>query len=185
MNIKKYFGVALAAMCALVMTTTLTACGSDDDDSKSGGNTKKAAAASMTVSLTVDDDLLNYFDLTVDYYDATGNIQSEPLKESKWEKTVKASLPATLGVRVRAAQLKDGIDPTTIDRIDVKSSISYVYNILDANDEKLNYIVYSYGDSYGIHGTDIPEWLNNEGQKIKRVLYTFDANGNYSEGSWK
>ena len=29
-----------------------------------------------------------------------------------------------------------------------------------------------------------PEWLNDEGKKIEQILYNFDANGKYSEGSW-
>lgn len=183
MNFKKFFGVALTAMCALVMTTTFTACGGDDDDSKGGGDTNKPVAASMKASLTVGDDLINYFDLTVDYYDANGKIQSEPLKEGKWEKTIKASLPATLGVRLKA-QLKDGIDPATIDLISVKSSLAYGYQILDANDGRVDGFAFTHGGSYSIHGSDIPEWLNDEGKKIEEILYTFDASGKYTQGSW-
>lgn len=183
MNFKKFFGVALTAMCALVMTTTFTACGGDDDDNKGGGDTNKPVAASMKATLTAGDDLINNFDLTVDYYDANGKIQSEPLKEGKWEKTIKASLPATLGVRLKA-QLKDGIDPASIDLLAVKSSISYAYNILDANDGILDYFGYANTSSYSIHGSDIPDWLKDEGEKIEHVLYTFDANGKYTLGSW-
>ena len=141
-------------------------------------------AASLNATLTVGEDLLKYFDLTIDYYDANGKLQSEPLKEAKWEKKIKASLPATLGVRL-GAQLKDGVDPATIDLLNVKSSITYLYEILEANDGIINYFGSSDEGSYSINGSDIPEWLNDEGKKIKHVLYTFDANGKYSVSSWK
>ena len=184
MNFKHFFVAALTVMCALIMTTTLTACGGDDDnDSKGGGDSNKPVAASMNATLTVGDDLIKYFDLTVDYYDANGKLQSEPMKEAKWEKTIKASLPATLGVRLKA-QLKDGVDPATIDLISVKSSLSYDYKILDANDGRVDGFAFSHGGSYSIHGSDIPEWLKDEGQKIEEILYNFDASGKYTEGSW-
>lgn len=184
MNFKHLFGAALTVMCALVMTTTLTACGGDDDnDSKGGGDNHKPVAASLNATLTAGDDLMKYFDLTVDYYDANGKLQSEPLKEAKWEKTIKASLPATLGVCLKA-QLKDGVDPATIDLLSVKSSLSYDYKILDANDGRVDGFAFSHGGSYSIHGSDIPEWLKDEGQKIEEILYNFDASGKYTEGSW-
>jgi hypothetical protein len=165
------------------MTTTLTACGGDDDNGNGGGDSNKPVAASMKATLSVGDDLIKYFDLTIDYYDATGKLQSEPLKETKWEKTIKASLPATLGVRLKA-QLKDGVDPTTIDLLSVKSSLAYDYQTLDAQDRILEFFSSSHAGSYSIHGSDIPEWLNDEGKKIEQILYNFDANGKYSEGSW-
>ena len=184
MNFKHLFGAALTVMCALVMTTTLTACGGDDDnESKGGGDNRKPVAASLNATLTAGDDLMKYFDLTVDYYDANGKLQSEPLKEAKWEKTIKASLPATLGVRLKA-QLKDGVDPATIDLISVSSSLAYGYQILDANDGRVDGFSFTHGGSYSIHGSDIPEWLKDEKKKIEEILYNFDASGKYTEGSW-
>ena len=185
MNFKHFFGAALTVMCALVMSTTLTACGSDDDnDSKGGGDDFKPVAASLNATLSVGDDLIKYFDLTVDYYDADGKLQSEPLNEAKWEKKIKASLPVTLGVRLKA-QLKDGVDPATIDLISVKSSLAYGYQTLDAKDGIIGVFASSHAGSYSIHGSDIPEWLSDEGGNIEKILYNFDANGKYSEGSWK
>ena len=184
MNFKHFFGAALTAMCALVMITTFTACGGDDDDNKGGGDTNKPVAASMKATLTVGDDLIKYFDLTVDYYDANGKIQSEPLKEAKWEKTIKASLPATLGVRLKATQLKDGVDPSAIDLISVKSSIAYDYQTLDAKDGICEVFASGHGGSYSIKGSDISEWLKEDGQGIQQILYNFDATGKYTLGSW-
>ena len=173
-------------MCALVMTTTLTACGGDDDnDSKGGGgDSNKPVVASMKATLTVGDDLIKYFDLSVDYYDANGKIQSEPVKEAKWEKTIKTSLPATLGVRLKATQLKDGVDPSAIDLISVKSSIAYDYQTLDAKDGICEVFASGHGGSYSIKGSDISEWLKEDGQEIQQILYNFDATGKYTLGSW-
>lgn len=185
MNFKNFFGAALTVMCALVMSTTLTACGGDDDnDSKGGGDSNKPVAASMNATLTVGDDLIKYFDLTVDYYDANGKLQSEPMKEAKWEKTIKAGLPATLGVRLKATQLKDGVDPATIDLLSIKSSLAYGYQVLDAKDGILDVSASSHSGSYSIHGSDISEWLKEDGKEIAKILYDFDATGKYTLGSW-
>ena len=183
MNFKHFFVAALTVMCALIMTTTLTACGGDDDNGNGGGDSNKPVAASMKATLSVGDDLIKYFDLTIDYYDANGKLQSEPLKETKWEKTIKASLPATLGVRLKA-QLKDGVDPTTIDLLSVKSSLAYDYQTLDAQDRILEFFSSSHAGSYSIHGSDIPEWVNDEGKQLEKILYNFDATGKYTLGSW-
>jgi major membrane immunogen (membrane-anchored lipoprotein) len=184
MNFKHFFGAALTVMCALVMSTTLTACGDDDDNgSKGGGDDYKPVAASLNATLSVGDDLIQYFDLTVDYYDADGKLQSEPLNEAKWEKKIKASLPVTLGVRLKA-QLKDGVDPATIDLISVKSSLAYGYQTLDAKDGIINVFASSHAGSYSIHGSDIPEWVNDEGKQLEKILYNFDATGKYTLGSW-
>lgn len=184
MNFKNFFGAALTVMCALVMTTMLTACGGDDDnDSKGGGDTLKPVAASLNASLKVGDDMIKYFNLTIDYYDTDGKLQSETMKDTKWEKTIKAGLPATLGVRLKA-QLKDGVDPATIDLISISSSLAYGYQVLDANGGILDVFAYSHAGSYSIKGSDIPEWLSDEGKNIEQILYKFDANGKYTQGSW-
>ena len=184
MNFKKFYEAALTVICALVMTTSFTACGSDDDNDKGGGSDNKPVAASMNTVLSVGDDMLKYLDLTVDYYDANGKIQSEALTANKWEKTIKANLPATLGVRLKA-KLKDGVDPASIELFNVKVSFTYGYNTLTANDGILDVFADGFGSSYNIKGSDIPEWLSEKGNKIEEILYNFDANGNHSKGSWQ
>ena len=183
MNFKTFFGAALTVMCALARTTTLTACGGDDDNDKGGGSDNKPVAASMNTSLSVGDDMLKYLDLTVDYYDANGKVQSEALTVNKWEKAIKANLPATLGVRLKA-KLKDGVDPASIDLLTVKVSFTYGYNTLTANDGILEVFADGHGSSYNIKGSDLPDWLSENGNKIEEILYNFDANGKYSKGSW-
>lgn len=100
MYTRKFFLTALTMMCVMTTTTVFTACG-DDDDNNTPADGNKATAAVMNCDLTVGDDMFNYLDLTVEYYDANGQVQSEQMTAKNWKKTVQAKLPATLGARLK------------------------------------------------------------------------------------
>ena len=109
-------------------TTVFTACGSDDDDNTQNPPADPTpAAAVMDYSLTVGDDMLNMPDLTVEYYDANGQVQSEAMTRKTWTKNVKAQLPATLGVRLKSRRAKGGarrdgsLRPWAVDNVNGKS----------------------------------------------------------------
>ena len=172
MNFKHLFGAALTVMCALVMTTTLTACGGDDDnDSKGGGDNHKPVAASLNATLTAGDDLMKYFDLTVDYYDANGKLQSESLKEAKWEKTIKASLPATLGVCLKA-QLKDGVDPATIDLLSVNPRFLMTTKFWMPTTEELTDLLFPMEDLIAFMALIFPNGSKMKAKRSRRFFTT-------------
>ena len=181
---KKIIMTLAAVLCCAMISTVFTSCGGDgDDENKNTGGDNKTVAVSMKAGLSVSDDMINYLDLTVDYYDANGQIQSEPMTEKKWERTIKANFPATLGVRLKA-QLKDGIDPTSIALFNAESWISYRFEYLDSKGGITSEFGRSHGGEFSIEGSKITDWLNKDGGKIKEILYNFDADGKWSEGSW-
>ena len=125
MKTKKISWATLTVMCAMTMITVFSACSKDDDD-KNSADDNKATAAVMNCNLTVGDDMFNYLDLTVEYYDANGKVQSEQMTSKNWKKSVLAKLPATLGACLKI-QLKNGTDPSSLDKF--TEDVNYVYSV--------------------------------------------------------
>ena len=94
MKAKQFLMATLTVMCAMT-TTLLTSCSKDDDNNTTKDDDTSPVAAVMDYSLTVGDDMVNMFDLTVEYYDADGKVKSEQMTGKTWTKNVKALLPAT------------------------------------------------------------------------------------------
>ena len=80
----KHFLMTLAALCC---ASLFTSCNKNNPDQPVGPGTTPVAAV-MDYSFEVSDDLLNAFDLTVEYYDATGAVKSEAMTSKSWTKTI-------------------------------------------------------------------------------------------------
>lgn len=113
----KKFTFFTLMMLFSAMTISLTSCskGSSDD-------TPKVSFSSLAVkyTVTVGGDFLKIFDVTIQYKDASGKVQSETMTTDTYTKslTVK-SLPYTSGIKA-TVKLKDNLDTTA------KYSISYL-----------------------------------------------------------
>ena len=183
MKTKKISWATLTVMCAMTMITVFSACSKDDDD-KNSADDNKATAAVMNCDLTVGDDMFNYLDLTVEYYDANGKAQSEQMTEKTWTKNVKAKLPATLGARLKM-QVKSGIDPASLEKF--TEDVRYTYSVapMNASGKEL-----SGGKSYSNHptldmpGNKVADWTAKHADGLVKFLYIIDANGYVTEGSW-
>lgn len=184
MKAKKLLLATLTVMCAIVLTTVFTFCSKDDDDNKTTDDNKPTAAV-MDYSLTVGDDMFNYLDLTVEYYDANGKVQSEQMTEKTWKKTVQANLPATLGARLKM-QVKSSVNPATLEKFTEDVKYSYSVNPVNARGIEL-----SGGKGYSNHPTlDMPDdkvtdWVERHADGLVKFLYVFDANGLVTESSWQ
>ena len=181
MNIRKSLWAVLAAMCIF------TTCGGDDDPDNgtpnNPDNDSKLVAAAMNVSLTVGDDMFNYLDLTVEYYDADGKVQSEQLTEKTWKKSMQAKLPATLGARLKG-RLKNGVDPTSIEMFRESLTFAYGYYCLNASGKDSNTFADGSKPDFSLEGYKLPDWIEKHGDNIVKVLYVFDANGKATESNW-
>ena len=78
---KKIMMTLAAVLCCAMTTAVFTACGSDDDENNNPVDNTTSVAAVMDYSLTVGDDMFNYLDLTVEYYDANGKVQTEQMTQ--------------------------------------------------------------------------------------------------------
>lgn len=110
--------MTLAALfCCAMSLTMFTACGGDDDDNISNENTQAdvetPVLAVMSGNFELTDEMLAVLDVTAEYYDADGKVQTEKITQKKWSKSVTAKLPARLGIRLKA-QLKDDVDANAI-----------------------------------------------------------------------
>jgi len=184
MKAKQFLMATLTVMCAIAMTTVFTSCSKDDDDNKTTDDNKPTAAV-MDYSLTVGDDMLNMLDLTVEYYDANGKVQSEQMTGKTWTKSVKAKLPATLGVRLKI-QVKSSVNPATLEKFTESYSYNYSVYPVNASGKQLE------GGKAGasslsldIPGSKLAEWAEDHANGLVEFLYVFDANGQPKSSSWQ
>ena len=181
---KKFLMTIAAVLCCAMTTTVFTACGSDDDNNKPVTDTTPVAAV-MDYKLETTDAMLATFDLTIEYYDADGKVQTEKMTQKSWTKKVRAKLPATLGARLKA-QLKAGVDVSTQEKV----TVAYGYNFMGYAVSATDLVV---GDAVG-HGTNttldmkgekVNEWLEQHADGIVKFLYVFDAKGLPTNSSWQ
>ena len=173
-----------AVLCCAMTTTVFTACGSDDD-----GNTKPddstPVAAVMDYTLTVGDDMVKYLDLTVDYYDADGNVKSESMTEKTWKKTVQTQLPATLGARLKI-QVKSDVNPATLEKFTESYSYNYSVYPIAASGKQLGGGKSSTSSmSVTMQGDKLAEWAEKHANGLMKFLYVIDANGQTTSSSWQ
>ena len=115
--------MAIAAVFCCVMTMTVfTACGDDDDNPYI--DNKKPVAVLMNYSFTTTSEMLNVFDLTIEYYDANGAIQTEQMTNAQWNKSLRTKIPTTVGARL-TAKVKSGVDVASMEKVTVASGYEY------------------------------------------------------------
>ena len=183
MNTHKFFGIALSAMVAMAAAMTLTACGGDDDHSPSS-ETYEPVAVEMNISFTVNDELLTYANLTVEYFGSDGLLHKEPMTERTWNKSVKAALPATLGACLVPTE-KEGVELPSKERMNFDNGYSYTYNLLDKNDGILNSGGYSEKGKSTPKIAQLPDWFNDFSKGLTMFLRRFDKNGNVHQLTWE
>ena len=183
---KKSLMAAAALMLLMMSAAVLTACGSDDDDNTTNPATDTTpVAAVMDYKLTVGDDMLDVLNLTVEYYDADGKVQTEVLTAKEWKKSVRAKLPTTLGARLKV-QLKDGIDPAAIETFTAAYGYSYIGYAVSATDKVVGNVVnHGIESTLAMQGDKIPTWLERHTDGIVKFLYSFAANGQATSSSWQ
>ena len=181
---KKTLMTLAAVLCCAMMTTVVTACGDDE------GNTKYAAdvtpaAEKMDYILTTSDEMLNTLNLTVEYYDANGSIQSEQMTQTEWKKTVRAKLPATHGLRLKM-QVKNGVDVKSIATFRAMVNFLASYDTMNSGDGvvvKGTTITKQF--TLDMPGGSIPYWVEQHANGIVSILYTFDMEGKETKGTWQ
>ena len=182
---KKTMMTLAAVFCCAMSSTMFTACGSDDDDNnKVLVDDVTPVAAVMVYGFEVSDDMLAVLDMTVEYYDNNGKLQTEKITQKEWTKTVKAKLPVSLGACLKA-QMKDGVDVNTIEKM--KFLRGY---------ECKAYSETATGSISGIEGCGscstitldgiaLSSLLSQENGVITSFLYDFSDKGQIVDGTWK
>ena len=182
---KKIMMTLAAVLCCAMTTAVFTACGSDDDENNNPVDNTTSVAAVMDYSLTVGDDMFNYLDLTVEYYDANGKVQTEQMTQKTWTKKVTAMLPTTLGVRLKI-QVKSSVNPATLEKFTESYTYSYsVYPVTASGKQLEGGKASASSQSLDIPGSKFAEWAEDHANGLVKFLYVFDANAQVTEGSWQ
>lgn len=179
---KKIMAIAAVFCCAMTMTM-FTACGSDDDGG-SPVDDKKPVAVDMDYAFSTTNDMLNIFDLTIEYYGDNGTVQTEKMTSTQWKKSVKPKIPATVGARL-LAKVKDGVDVASMEKV----TISYAYEYAGQAVSSDNYVVGTVigggtGQNLTMAGSKVAEHLNKYKDGLVKFLYKYSSSGNAQEGSW-
>lgn len=112
----------LAVLALLFSATLFTACGSDDDDNGSSADVNKPVAGVMNFKMSISDQMLNALDMSLEYYDAAGNLQTEQVTTKDLEKNVKTNLPAKLGIRVKV-RVKANVENANLESVALDYSL--------------------------------------------------------------
>ena len=178
--------VFLAALICCAMTTVFTSCDKYDDNKlKPETEDTTPVAAVMNYTLKVGDDILGSFNLTVEYYNAEGKLQTEPMTQSEWKKSVKANLPVNLGARLKI-QLKEGINFDNIEKFNVSYGYSFNGYAVSANDKVVgNQVSGGTDTSMSMKGDKVIEWSERRADGLVKFLYSFAADGQATSTSWE
>jgi len=171
-----------AVLCCAMTTAMFTACSSDKDDDDKPINEPTYVAAVMDSRFTVSADMLNKFDLFVEYYDENGKVQKEQLTQTEWKKSVKANLPAKLGARLKA-QLKSGIETEGV-RFDI--TYGHYYKCYAVSSKGFTGLGATSEEnmSGGVIGSEVYDWVKKIGDDMVSYLYSFDSEGTPTVASW-
>ncbi len=176
-----------AVLCCAMTTTVFTACGSDDDDKNNTNppvdNTPVAVLMNYEVGTT--QATLSIVDVTIEYYDADGKIQNEPLTEEKWQKTIQQKLPTTAGMHLKA-QLKAGFDVENSEEVQISFTRGFNGYTIDATGNRNTFpVAENLTTNISTKSKRFPDWLAEGRNNILPVLFIFDAKGQYTNGTWK
>ena len=181
MKKKLFCGIMLLSACTILMVS----CKKDKDEPQTPEQTTtqqttvQPVGALLDYQFEVTDEMREVADFTISFYDKNGQLQTEQLTSNKWDTIIVTTLPAKLGVQVKAA-LKANFDATQYNTFRALKKYTYIAYAIDQNGKKI--------------GTE-PSFTNNTGtdmaaDKIEgffdkykdkaflQVLYTFDEKGN-------
>ena len=175
--------IFLVALICCAMTTAFTSC--DKDQNKPENEDTTPVAAVMNFSFNVGDDILGSFDVTVEYYNTEGKLQTEQMTQNEWEKIVKANLPVKLGARLRI-QPKEGVNFENLERFTAAYGYSYSGHSVSANGKTVgNQVMGGTESSMAMKGDKVLTWHERHADGIVKFLYSFAADGQATSTSWE
>ena len=183
---KKILMTLTAVFCCVMTISVLSSCSKDDKGNNDAPDNKPASAKVIFI-YHFTDDMPQFIDMTAEYLDENGNVQSEKITSSAWVKEITATkLPAKLGARLHLAK-KSGVDYKDGTTVSVGAKITRTYSILNKagnllkSDEEGNF-GFS-GNWYS--GDKIVQFIEKEGKNFATLLVELDANGKETQGEWK
>lgn len=147
---------------------------------------KTPVGAYMTYTFGTNDDLLNMFNITIEYYDEDGKVQTVKLKETAWSKRVDTkSLPAKLGFRILfTINGNYSISPTKVETISYY--LSYITGATNAEGKAIDK---GLDDSYHVDmdcaSGKLEKWLQNYSSHPSHYVFKYDEKGVAKSSNWE
>ena len=175
----------LLTLAAVLCCALISSCTKDNGDIPPPAPDNKPTHAVMHYVLTVNDQMVDMLNLTIEYYDANGQVKSEQVTQNKWQKDIKAKLPANLGARLKV-QLKDGADPSTLEKFTASYNLGYNVYVVNASGETVGKNVFdTIVKSLDMKGTKVEDWIASKSDGLVKFLLNIDANGEVTKDTWK
>ena len=175
-------GIMLLAVCTMLMV----GCKKDEPETQqqqqqeeTQTTAKPAVASVFYYTFSVTDSMRLVADFTISYYDQDGKLQTEKLEANNWEKTIKAGLPAKLGVHVDAA-LKADFDASKYTKVYRKKSYTASAYCLDEDGKKVGKVgSHTLNTGNYIPAEKMSKYFNDE--FFLKSLYKYEADGTITE----
>ena len=173
----------LLTLAAVLCCALISSCNKDNGETPAPDN--KPTHAVMQYALSATTQMLDMLTLTVEYYDANGQVKSEQMTNTKWTKEIKAKLPATLGVRLKA-QLKPGADPSALEKFTAAYGYAYDGYAVNASNEQVGKeVFYSVDKDLDMQGSKLEDWIARHSDGLVKYLFTFGTDGDATKISWE
>jgi len=186
---KSLFRVSMVAFCAILMSGLVTSCkdSKNTPDDPETPQESKAVAARAQALAVISSDMLKYYDVTVDYYNNSGELKQLKLETEEFQLETKAPLPTKAGMRMTMKAKEGGDLDNMTESIALTYSFEYKCFAVDANDvivgEKHELIHAGINDH--LQGKKAYVWVNAFNEKLPvSFLYEFDAEGNSKSLDW-
>lgn len=178
---KKIMMTLAAVLCCSAMMYLLSSCNKPVNPP----TPEKKLEAEMTYKFRVNAKIRSCFDVTIEYYDADGQVKSEQVTdEGSFEKKVRTKLPCKLGMRV-LLQVKEGQDVNTMRPL----AGAYTYDVMGYVVDDDDYVVSDVAQeskevSFTIAEGKVAEWYEENKNGLVSILYAFKEDKTFSRIEW-
>ncbi len=181
---KKILMMLTAILCC---TMLFTSCSKSDD--KGGGSPSVPDTTPVSVAfiyqLQVSQDMIDYLDVSVEYYDPSGNVKSEPITKTTWQSSkITAKLPATVAARM-IIKAKSGVDYSKVDKVLVATGLTHAGSLQNKAGADVGVISAEMSLSeITVPGNNVESFIAEKGLGYRKFFYNYDASGTKKPGSW-
>ena len=196
MKTRHFFRAAMVAICGITMTFFMGCKGwynTPNDNTKPSDNTEKTdekpVSAETSYSFSTNDQMVDLFYITFEYYDENGKVQSftmERGKEATWGKQVKTTkFPAKLGMRI-TMKMRGDADRSKYNSIKIDYTASYTSIGKNAAGRSVGeYYKNSKSLEQDLALNKVNEWLESYAKHPVTFVLEYDENGIAKEtGNW-
>lgn len=172
---KKCLMTLAAVLCC---TFLFTACSNVDNSGEP--SVEAYAKATKTIagySFHTSEEMLAALDLTIEYYDNRGKIQTEALTSKGFSFSLETGLPSTVGACLKA-KLKEGVDLSGVENFTMSSYFSYyAYAYDDVRGFSIGYQDNEQQQDINMRGDEVASWLEEHDGILTSCVIEYPRDG--------